>query len=277
MAFDPLEPYGPLIETRARIVTWNVWANSGPWEQRFARIEQLLRGMDPDIVAMQEVWKADGHEPLAEIADHLGLHYTPCMEWFEPARLDSGTAVLSRWPVSETHHRRLEGFDGGDGGLVQFARDRRAARSDRRVRRDARLASRPQPRASGAGPRARRVRERRPATPRTRCSSAETSTPDPRATRCGCSPGCRSPRRRGSSSTTRGRSRARAATATPGRSATSGPRPRCCPTGASTTSSRRGPACRGAGHPVRCEVLGAPGLDGVDPSDHFAVMAEIRY
>ena len=37
------------------------------------------------------------------------------------------------------------------------------------------------------------------------------------------------------------------------------------------------PRARGAGHPVRCEVLGAPGLDGVDPSDHFAVMAEIRY
>jgi endonuclease/exonuclease/phosphatase family metal-dependent hydrolase len=37
------------------------------------------------------------------------------------------------------------------------------------------------------------------------------------------------------------------------------------------------PRARGAGHPVRCEVLGTAGLDGVDPSDHFAVMAEIRY
>src|SRR5262249_17392078 len=30
------------------------------------------------------------------------------------------------------------------------------------------------------------------------------------------------------------------------------------------------PRARGAGHPVRCEVLGTAGLDGVDPSDHFA-------
>ena len=102
MPFDPLEPYGPLIETRARIVTWNVFANAGPWEARFARIEQLLRGMDADIVGMQEVWRAAGHDPAAVIADKLGVHYTPCIEWFEPAALESGTAVLSRWPVSES-------------------------------------------------------------------------------------------------------------------------------------------------------------------------------
>ena len=122
MAFDPLEPYGPLIDTRARVVTWNVWANSGPWELRYARIEQLLRGMDADIVGMQEVFRAVGYEPVAEIAQKLGLTYTPCIEWFEPARLESGTAVLSRWPVSDTGSLKLAGFDGGDGGLVQFAR-----------------------------------------------------------------------------------------------------------------------------------------------------------
>ncbi len=160
MAFDPLEPYGPLIDTRARVVTWNVWANSGPWELRYARIEQLLRGMDADIVGMQEVFRAVGYEPVAEIAQKLGLTYTPCIEWFEPARLESGTAVLSRWPVSDTGSLKLAGFDGGDGGLVQFARvDGPRGQIDVFV---VMLDWRPgpQPCPPGAGARARGVRER---------------------------------------------------------------------------------------------------------------------
>jgi endonuclease/exonuclease/phosphatase family metal-dependent hydrolase len=276
MAFDPLEPYGPLIETRARIVTWNVWANSGPWEQRFARIEQLMRGMDPDIVAMQEVWKADGQEPVAEIADHLGLHYTPCTEWFEPAQLDSGTAVLSRWPVSETHHRRLGGFDGGDGGLVQFARiDGPRGQIEVFV---VMLDWRP----DLSHVRQAQVRE-------LTAYVAETSNAAHPVVVCGdlnagpdsdevrmltglaqpASPGLvfydswEVAGEGGNGHTWAKRNKWAAAALLPDRRI--------------DYVLSAWPRARGAGHPVRCEVLGAPGLDGVDPSDHFAVMAEIRY
>ncbi len=276
MAFDPLEPYGPLIETRARIVTWNVWANSGPWEQRFARIEQLLRGMDPDIIAMQEVWKADGQEPLAEIANHLGLHYSPCTEWFEPAQLDSGTAVLSRWPVSETHHRRLQGFDGGDGGLVQFARvdgprgqievfvvmlDWRPDLSHVRQAQVRELAAYVAETTNAAhpvlicgdfnaGPDSDEVRMltglAQPASPGlVFYDSWEVAGEG------------------GNGHTWAKRNKWAAAALLPDRRI--------------DYVFSAWPRARGAGHPVRCEVLGAPGLDGVDPSDHFAVMAEIRY
>ena len=117
------------------------------------RIEQLLRGMDADIVGMQEVFRVDsGH--VAEIAEKLGLTYTPCIEWFKPARLESGTAVLSRWPVSDTGSLKLAGFDGGDGGLVAIRPRRWPTRADRRVRGHARLAPGPQPCPPGAGARA---------------------------------------------------------------------------------------------------------------------------
>ena len=56
-------------------MSWNVGANAGPWEARYARIEQLMRGMDADIVGMQEVWRAVGHEPVADrVAPGLDLH-----------------------------------------------------------------------------------------------------------------------------------------------------------------------------------------------------------
>ncbi|WP_440105374.1 hypothetical protein [Streptosporangium sp. H16] len=33
----------------------------------------------------------------------------------------------------------------------------------------------------------------------------------------------------------------------------------------------------GAGHPVRCEVIGDEPVGGVVPSDHYGVLADLRY
>lgn len=33
----------------------------------------------------------------------------------------------------------------------------------------------------------------------------------------------------------------------------------------------------GAGHPVRCELIGAEPVDGIFASDHFGVVADLRY
>jgi endonuclease/exonuclease/phosphatase family metal-dependent hydrolase len=276
VAFDPLEPYGPLIDTRARVVTWNVWANSGPWELRYARIEQLLRGMDADIVGMQEVFRAVGYEPVAEIAEKLGLTYTPCIEWFEPARLESGTAVLSRWPVSDTGSLKLAGFDGGDGGLVQFARvdgprgqidvfvvmlDWRPDLSHVRQAQVRELATYVNDTGSpahpvlilgdfNAGPDSDEMRML--------VGQSQTAAPglvfyDAWEVASEGGPG----------HTFSHRNRHAAAALLPDRRI--------------DYVLSAWPRARGAGHPVRCEVLGTAGLDGVDPSDHFAVMAEFRY
>ena len=32
MSWDP--GFGPLVETRMRIVSWNVWGRYGPWQER---------------------------------------------------------------------------------------------------------------------------------------------------------------------------------------------------------------------------------------------------
>ena len=276
MAFDPLEPYGPLIDTRARVVTWNVWANSGPWELRYARIEQLLRGMDADIVGMQEVFRAVGYEPVAEIAEKLGLTYTPCIEWFEPARLESGTAVLSRWPVSDTGSLKLAGFDGGDGGLVQFARvdgprgqidvfvvmlDWRPDLSHVRQAQVRELATYVNDTGSPAHP----VLilgdfNAAPDSDEMRMLVGQSQTAVPGLVFYDAwevaSEG-------GSGHTFSRRNRHAAAALLPDRRI--------------DYVLSAWPRARGAGHPVRCEVLGTAGLDGVDPSDHFAVMAEFRY
>lgn len=92
-------PFGPLIETRVRVLTWNLWWRFGPWEQRAPAIAAELERLDPDIACLQEVWAEGATTLAAELADRLGFHHV-----FD-ARLDVdgvrfGNAVLSRWPIT---------------------------------------------------------------------------------------------------------------------------------------------------------------------------------
>jgi endonuclease/exonuclease/phosphatase family metal-dependent hydrolase len=103
--FDP--GYGALVDTRVRIATWNIWARYGPWEQRFPAIVETLRTIDADILALQEVWDADGRNQAAEIADALGYEahvFAPNLD-FDGVR--AGNAVVARWPITASEVRAL--------------------------------------------------------------------------------------------------------------------------------------------------------------------------
>jgi endonuclease/exonuclease/phosphatase family metal-dependent hydrolase len=92
-------PYGPLIDTRLRVLTWNLWWRFGPWEARRPAIAATLVRLDADVICLQEVWD-DGQVCFAaELAEELGYHHA------YGARLEMdgvrfGNAVLSRWPIT---------------------------------------------------------------------------------------------------------------------------------------------------------------------------------
>ncbi|GAB2880466.1 endonuclease/exonuclease/phosphatase family protein [Streptomyces deserti] len=117
-----------------RVVTWNLWWRFGPWETRQKAILTALRELRPDVVGLQEVWAADG-ENLAEwLAGELGLHWTWAgshapERWRRrlagPAAdsVDIGNAVLSRWPVVDEDVLPLPApADVDDGRLALYAR-----------------------------------------------------------------------------------------------------------------------------------------------------------
>ncbi len=45
-----------IIESRLRIMTWNIWWRFGPWVQREPAILQCIADLNPDVIALQEVW-----------------------------------------------------------------------------------------------------------------------------------------------------------------------------------------------------------------------------
>jgi endonuclease/exonuclease/phosphatase family metal-dependent hydrolase len=96
-----------LIDTRLRVVTWNVWWRFGPWEDRQPAIAETLRRLDADVIALQEVWNtADGLGQPAALAGALGYHHV-FASGFDAGDAMFGNAILSRWPIATSTSRTL--------------------------------------------------------------------------------------------------------------------------------------------------------------------------
>ncbi len=93
-----------------RVMTWNLWWRHGPWEQRHEAIAATLAEVRPDVCGFQEVWGGPGEDPgenlAIDLAARLGMHWC----FVEAGKVRSagdgtelfiGNAVLSRWPITE--------------------------------------------------------------------------------------------------------------------------------------------------------------------------------
>ncbi len=117
-----------------RVVTWNLWWRFGPWEARQKAILTVLRELRPDVVGLQEVWAAGGENLAGWLADELGLYWawapSPAPERWrrrlpegEEGGVDIGNAVLSRWPITAQDTLLLPAPDDlADGRLALHAR-----------------------------------------------------------------------------------------------------------------------------------------------------------
>ncbi|MCX4738499.1 endonuclease/exonuclease/phosphatase family protein [Streptomyces antibioticus] len=117
-----------------RVVTWNLWWRFGPWEARQKAILTVLRELRPDVVGLQEVWAAGGENLARWLADELGLYWawapSPAPERWrrrlpegEEGGVDIGNAVLSRWPITAQDTLLLPAPDDlADGRLALHAR-----------------------------------------------------------------------------------------------------------------------------------------------------------
>ena len=121
MSFNEYEPYGPVVETTMRIVTWNVWGRYGHWAERQAGIEETLAAAAPDVVCLVESWShRDANQPgLA--AGRLGLQHSVFAGDRHQEDWVSGFGLVSRWPVTSYERRDLPGDAGSGVGSALFA------------------------------------------------------------------------------------------------------------------------------------------------------------
>lgn len=95
-----------MAERALRVLTWNLWWRFGPWEERLPAIVATIRALDPDLVALQEVWVADGTSSAHVVAEALG-HHVEVAHRLELDGVGFGNAVVSRWPIVRTAVRPL--------------------------------------------------------------------------------------------------------------------------------------------------------------------------
>lgn len=91
---------GP-ISTRLTLLSWNIWWQFGPWQARASAIEETLKSAGADIIALQEVWGDTAHNYAKILAQKLGYHlfHAECMTM---NGVGFGNAILSRWPISKS-------------------------------------------------------------------------------------------------------------------------------------------------------------------------------
>jgi endonuclease/exonuclease/phosphatase family metal-dependent hydrolase len=115
VSFDPYAPYGPVVESTIRVVTWNVWGRYGAdCEARQAALEEVLADTAPDLVCLVEAWRQGDVTQPGRIAARLGLpHHHFAGDWQQDDWV-SGVGFVSRWPMTASALRPLRSA-GGDG------------------------------------------------------------------------------------------------------------------------------------------------------------------
>jgi endonuclease/exonuclease/phosphatase family metal-dependent hydrolase len=96
---------------RLRVLTLNIWNRQGPWERRLALIRRGIEALAPDLIGLQEVLHHDAapDDQAHEIGAALGYHATFGAAWHIGGGLHFGNAVLSRFPIVARHHWTLPG------------------------------------------------------------------------------------------------------------------------------------------------------------------------
>jgi endonuclease/exonuclease/phosphatase family metal-dependent hydrolase len=116
VSFDQYAPYGPVTESTVRIATWNVWGRFGQWTERQAGIEQVLVAAAPDVVALVESWSTPDDDQPGQVARRLGFEHSVFAGDWEQDGWVSGLGLASRWPVTEYERRVLPGDNDPNGG-----------------------------------------------------------------------------------------------------------------------------------------------------------------
>ena len=95
-----------------RVMTWNVWWLFGPrWRDRQAGLLSTIRDVAPDVVALQESWGSATGSQAGEWARQLGFRHVFAAPSLPPVPdpperqdqdgVDLGIGLLSRWPIRD--------------------------------------------------------------------------------------------------------------------------------------------------------------------------------
>jgi endonuclease/exonuclease/phosphatase family metal-dependent hydrolase len=106
------------------VLTLNIWNKQGPWLERLPLIRKEIAALGPDVIGLQEVLHQDGVRPnqADEVAAELGYYTAYASAWHIGGGLQFGNAILSRFPIAHAEHFTLPGEPTGETRGLLFAR-----------------------------------------------------------------------------------------------------------------------------------------------------------
>ncbi len=109
------------LETRVKVLTWNLWWKFGPWQERKPAILATLKELDADIICLQEIWNDGDGNLAADLAEALGYQHVYA-ESMVMNDTGFGNAILSRWSIAESDSVELFGrAESGEGRVGLYA------------------------------------------------------------------------------------------------------------------------------------------------------------
>jgi endonuclease/exonuclease/phosphatase family metal-dependent hydrolase len=107
---------------RLRVATLNLWNRQGPWPRRLPLIRAGLAGLDADVIGLQEVLGFPGAPSQAHEVAPAGWHVHHAPAWAVGGGLTFGNAILSRHPLVDEQILALPAPADLDSRTVAFAR-----------------------------------------------------------------------------------------------------------------------------------------------------------
>jgi endonuclease/exonuclease/phosphatase family metal-dependent hydrolase len=108
-----------------KVLTQNLWHDSGPYPARRALVRGWIAELDPDVIGFQEALRGPSFDQVRELLDGMAYHVEfagASPFWRDPKRApgtrdatEFGNAIASRWPLSERDVLMLP--DTGDGEM----------------------------------------------------------------------------------------------------------------------------------------------------------------
>jgi endonuclease/exonuclease/phosphatase family metal-dependent hydrolase len=100
-----------------KVLTLNLWNVSGPYEDRKVGIREWIERLDPDVVGFQEAMRDGGFDQVGELLAGLPyeIEFARASMWGDR---EFGNAVASRWRISDKEVVSLPDLDTNEGRVA---------------------------------------------------------------------------------------------------------------------------------------------------------------
>lgn len=82
-----------------RVLTMNIWGFTEPYQARMRLLRAGIRRLDPDLMAFQEAGFKRGRHQVGELLEGMGYHVLHQFERAASFGSSDGNCVASRWPM----------------------------------------------------------------------------------------------------------------------------------------------------------------------------------